>query len=357
MYCPIHNPSGGDYDPKKAQYKNRSHSIRQEFGRSSVTTISTERVPVVQKPFTPPDHIDPDAPSVVQLDNTRKIVSDFAAITITAGDENKRTFVFNAKLLASNSPARQIATALMYVTEERFYNRSERWAKQQRDGTNWLAVPTYASVDVVRCYDQGKFHTPPSPGPVGSQAMWESLQLTQPVTNDFVYLTGFKDTPIAQTKDYVFEYIQAEVNQIANDNKLTLEDREALLLSRIKKINTEMFLDVRNGKNLPRNYNDVIIHPLDLVSAALVWVGPNRVDDVFVTRDNTADLRNWFMPHNSFHVPNKQMFVDNGFNLADFNTDGSITIKSNVRMFSNFINEEKLYMETKYPDRGKYTDW
>ena len=124
MYCPIHNPSGGDYDPLKSQYKNRRHALRKEFGSGSVTLISTERVPVVQQPYRPPAVVPQNAAGVVQLDNTKKITTDFAAITVTFGNEAKKTFVFNAKLLPSNSQARSIATALQYLTEERLYSRA-----------------------------------------------------------------------------------------------------------------------------------------------------------------------------------------------------------------------------------------
>lgn len=357
MYCPIHNPSGGEYDPQKSQYKNRRHSLRQEYGGGSVTLISTEKVPIVQQPYKPPTVFSPDAAGVVQLDNTKKITSDFAAVTITFGNESKKTFVFNAKLLPSNSSARAVGTALQYLTEERLYSRAERWTKQQRAGTAWMDSPTYGSVDVVRCHHEGKYHTPPSPGPTVGQELWETDGIGQAVTNQFVYLTGFKDKMISQHEDKVFEFVTAQVKQIAEQQNLTLEERRLLLLDRIDKINREMFLDKRDEVTSANNVNDIIIHPLDLIGATIHWVGPNRVDDVFVTNENTSDLRNWFMNHDEFHVPNKQMFVDSGFIPATFEPDGSIYIKSNIRMMPLYINEERLYVESLTDGAVKYTNW
>src|SRR5699024_9159126 len=105
------------------------------------------------------------------------------------------------------------------------------------------------------------------------------------------------------------------------------------------------------------NVNDFIIHPLDLIGATIHWVGPNQVDDVFVSLDNTTDLREWFMSHDEFHVPNKQMFVDAGFIPATFEQDGSIYVKSNVRMMPFYINEEKLYIESLDESNVKYVNW
>lgn len=357
MYCPIHNPSGGDYDPQKSQYKNRRHALRQEYGKGSVTLISTEKVPIVQRPYNPPAVFSPDAAGVVQIDNTRKITTDFAAITVTFGNEVKKTFVFNAKLLPSNSPARSAVTAFQYLTEERLYSRMERWVKQQRSGTKWIESPTYGSVDVVRCYNDGKNHTPPSPGPLAGQKMWETTTENQAVTNTFAYMTGFRDKMIAQTEDKVFEFIANQVKTIADQQGLTLEERRILLLDRIDKVNREMFLHKKDEGNVSSNVNDYIIHPLDLVGSTIHWVGPNQVDSVFVSTENTADLRDWFMPHDEFHVPNKQMFVDSGFVPATFEQDGSIYIKSNVRMMPFYINEERLYVESTSTTNSKYFKW
>lgn len=357
MYCPIHNPSGGDYDPQKSQYKNRRHSLRSEYGSGSVTLISSEKVPIVQRPYTPPAAFDKDAAGVVQLDNTKKITTDFAAITVTFGSEPKKTYVFNVKLLPSNSPARQIGTALQYLTEERLYSRFERWVKQQRTGTNWYTAPTYGSVDIVRCHDEGKQHTPPTPGPTSNESGWEINEVSQAVTTQFVYMTGFNEKPTALFKDYVFTYITEQVRVAAIAQQLTLAEREALLLDRILRVNANMFIDKRDSNTIANNANDIIIHSLDLVGATINWVGPNRVDDVFVTRDNTSDMRDWFMGHDDFHVPNKQMFVDAGFQPASFETDGSIYIKSNVRMMKESINEEKLYVESLLTTGEKYLDW
>lgn len=357
MYCPIHNPSGGDYDPLKSQYKNKRHALRQEYGTGSVTLISTERIPVVQRPYSPPAFFSPDAPGVVQIDNTRKITTDFAAITVTFGTEVKKTFVFNAKLLPSNSQARSIATALQYLTEERLYSRAERWVKQQRSGTNWLDSPTYGSVDAVRCHHEGKYHTPPSPGPIDGMPLWEDVAVSQAVTNQFVYLTGFKDKMISQHEDKVFEFLDAQVKQIADQQGLTLEERRILLKDRIDKVNREMFIGKNDVEGSASNVNDFIIHPLDLVGATIHWVGPNQVDNVFVSTDNTSDMRDWFMGHDTFHIPNKQMFTDAGYMPATFETDGSIYIKSNVRMMPFYINEERLYVESKSTDNTKYYNW
>lgn len=357
MYCPIHNPSGGDYDPLKSQYKNRRHALRQEYGTGSVTLISTERIPVVQRPYSPPAFFSPDAPGVVQIDNTRKITTDFAAITVTFGTEAKKTFVFNAKLLPSNSQARSAVTAIQYLTEERLYSRAERWVKQQRTGTNWLDSPTYGSVDVVRCHHEGKYHTPPSPGGCVGETMWEMETENQAVTNQFAYLTGFKDKMISQHEDKVFEFIENQVRGIAEQQSLTLEERKLLLKDRIDKVNREMFIHKSDEIGAASNVNDFIIHPLDLTGATIHWVGPNQVDDVFVSTENTTDMREWFMPHDEFHIPNKQMFVDNGYKPASFETDGSIYIKSNVRMMPFYINEEKLFVEANTQDNTKYVKW
>lgn len=357
MYCPIHNPSGGEYDPQKSQFKNRRHSLRQEYGSGSVTLISTEQVPIVQQPYRPPAVFSPDAAGVVQIDNTKKITTDFAAVTVSFGNEIKKTFVFNVKLLPSNSQARSASTALQYLTEERLYSRQERWTKQQRTGTRWAESPTYGSVDTVRCYHDGKYHTPPSPGTLVGQTMWESDAEQQAVTTQFVYLTGFKDKMISQHEDKVFEFVAGQVKQLADQQGLTLEERRNLLLERVDRINREMFIDKRDVVGTANNINDMIIHPLDLIGATIHWVGPNQVDDVFVTTDNTTDMRNWFMNHDEFHIPNKQMFVDSGFVPATFQPDGSIYIKSNVRMMPLYINEERLYVEALEGVTGKYLSW
>ena len=357
MYCPIHNPSGGDYDPQRSQYKNRRHALTSEYGSGSVTLISTEKVPIAQQPYKPPEFFSPTAAGVVQLNNTKKITTDFAAITVTFGQEAKKTYVFNAKLLPSNSPARQISTALQYLTEERLYSRHERWVKQQRSGTNWVNSPTYGSVDLVRCHNDGKHHTPPSPGPVVGSTLWENHDISQAVTSQFVYITGFADKMISQREDKVFEYLAEQVKVIAEQQSLTLEERRALLLDRIARVNREMFISKFDNDTTPSNANDIIFHPLDLVSATINWVGPNQVDDVFVTRDNTSDLRDWFMSHDEFHTPNKQMFVNNGFIPASFENDGSIYMKSNVRMMPFHINEERLFVEATNDGNAKYFKW
>ena len=356
MYCPILNPSGGDYDPLKEQYKIKTIVMRQETRHGFVTSSSSEKVPIVRKPFTMPEFMPEDAPSVVQLDNTRKITNDFAAITISAGTEAKRTYIFNAKLLASNSPARQISTALMYVTEERLYNRFERFAKQNRNNSGWMTAQTYASVDVMRCHDEGKFHTPPSPGPTSSKHMWEIMAESQAVSTEFVYLTGFKDKPAALTEDYLFSYIEDEINREVKQSNLTLAERQLLIIDKINKVNNTMFLDRRENAKLAANYNDVIIHPLDLLTTPITWVGDNRVDLSFVNKENTNDLKDWFMQHEQFHLANKQFYVDNGFNLAEFRTDGSIYIKSNIRMDKSFIAAEKSFVESNN-EGVVYTDW
>lgn len=357
MYCPIHNPSGGDYDPLKEQYKIKTIVMRQETRHGFVTSSSSERVPIVRRPFKMPDNMPEDAPSVVQLDNTRKITNDFAAITISAGIEPKRTYIFNAKLLPSNSPARQISTALMYVTEERFYNRFERFAKQNRNNSGWLTAQSYASVDVMRCHDEGKYHTPPSPGPTSTKKMWELMGDSQAVSTEFVYLTGFKDKPVALTEDYLFSYIEEEINREVKQSNLTIAEKQLLIADKINQVNSQMFIDRRDNIKLPANYNDIIIHPLDLLTTGITWVGENRVDLSFVNKDNTNDLKEWFMPHEQFHLANKQFFVDNGFNLAEFRTDGSIYIKSNVRMDKSFINNEKSFFESNSLENEKYLDW
>lgn len=357
MYCPIHNPSGGDYDPQKSQYKNRRHAMTNEYGRGSVTLISTEKVPISQKPYNPPEVFSKDAAGVVQIDNTKKITTDFAAITVTFGSESKKTYVFNAKLLPSNSPARQVGTAIQYLTEERLYSRHERWVKQQRTGTAWVEAPTYGSIDIVRCYHDGKYHTPPSPGTFVGHSPWEIPEVSQAVTSQFVYMTGFKDKMVSQFEDKVFEFLANQVKTVAEQQNLTLEERRILLLDRIDKVNREMFIDKRDNSTTANNANDIIIHPLDLVGSTIKWVGLNRVDDVFVTRDNTSDMRDWFMPHDTFHIPNKQMFVDTGYQPASYETDGSVYIKSNVRMLPLYINEEKLHVESLLEDGSKYLYW
>lgn len=357
MYCPIHNPSGGDYDPQKSQYKNRRHSMTNEYGRGSVTLISSEKVPIVQKPYTPPETFDADAAGVVQLDNTRKITTDFAAMTVTFGTEGKKTYVFNVKLLPSNSPARQVGTAIQYLTEERMYSRFERWVKQQRSGSAWYQAPAYGSIGLVRCHAEGRYHTPASPGPVATEYAWENNASSQAVTSQFIYMTGFKDKMASQFKDSVFTFVAEQVRVAAINQSLTLLEREAYLMDRIQRVNAEMFIDRRDNTLTANNVNDIIIHPLDLVGTTITWVGLNRVDDVFVTRDNTSDMRDWFMGHDEFHVPNKQLFVDAGYRPASFETDGSIYIKSNVRMMKENINEEKLYVEALSTDGAKYLDW
>lgn len=357
MYCPIHNPSGGEYDPLKSQYKNRRHALTNQYGKGRVTLISTEKVPIKQRPYTPPETFSPDAAGVVQLDNTKKIITDFAAITVTFGNEVKKTFVFSAKLLPSNSPARQVSTAIQYLTQERLYSRSEKWVKQRRAGTEWIESPTYGSIDVVRCHHDGEHHTPPSPGPVGDDFLWENAATGQAVTTQFVYVTGFKDKMISQHEDKIFEFLNNQVQTIADQQNLTLAERELLLKDRINKVNNEMFIHRDDVAGTSQNINDFVIHPLDLVGATIHWVGPNQVDDVFVTLDNTSDMREWFMNHEDFHIPNKQMFVDNGFIPATFESDGSIYIRSNVRMMPFYINEEKVYVEANDETKQKYTSW
>lgn len=357
MYCPIHNPSGGDYDPLKEQFKTKRVVMRHETRYGVVTSSTTQNVPIIRKPFKMPDNMPADAPSVVQLDNSKKITSDFAAITITAGTEPKRTYIFNVKLLPSNSPARQISTAIMYATEERFYNRFDRWAKQNRNNSNWLKAQSLVSIDVMRCHDEGKFHTPPSPGPVAGQKMWEILENSQSVSTEYAYVTGFKNKPVALTSDYIFKYIENDVNNTVKTKNLSAQERLDLINTKINEVNSNMFIDRRDNDKNPLNYNDVIIHPLDLVTANIVWVGINRVDNAFINKENTADLRTWFLSHDQFHLANKQYFVDNGFNLAEFLTDGSIYIKSNIRMDKSYINSEKNYVESLSESGEKYTDW
>lgn len=357
MYCPIHNPSGGDYDPQKSQYKKRRHALMQEYGKGQVTLISTEKIPVVQKPYTPPEFFKADAPSVVQLDNTKKILSDFAAITVTFGDEAKKTFVFNVKFLPSNSPARGIITALQYLTEERLYSRHERWVKQQRPNTRWDKSPSYASVDIVRCFDEGRRHSPASPGPVIGERMWEFTGATQGVISQFAYLTGYNQKMIAMDESTVFEVIQDQVNTIAKQQNMTTEERAMLLKDRIAKVNKEMFTHYKDSSEYPSTMNDVIIHKLDLVGAAVEWVGPNTVDTVFLTTENTADLREWFMDHDAFYVANQQMFVDLGYKPAEFLADDSIYIKSNVRINPFYINEERVFVETRSEQEMVFTNW
>ena len=357
MYCPIHNPSGGEYSPMKEQYKTKRIVMRQETRYGMVSSSTTQNVPIERRPFKMPDNMPLDAPSVVQIDNSKKITSDFAAITISAGTEPKRTYIFNVKLLPSNSPARQISTALMYLTEERFYNRFERFAKQNRNNSNWLNAQSIASVDVMRCHAEGKFHTPPSPGPIAGAPMWEVMANAQAVSSEYVYMTGFKDKPIALTEDYLFSYVLDEVNRETKEKTLSISERSKLILDKVNAINTAMFIDRRDNNKLPANYNDVIIHPLDLIGASIIWVGTDRVDNAFVNKDNTADLHDWFMEHTHFHLPNKQYFVDNGFDLAEFRADGSIYIKSNVRMTKDYINNEKSYFESNSTTNEKYIDW
>ena len=355
MYCPIHNPSGGVYDPSKAQYKNRRHAIKKEFGKGSVTTISTEKIPVLPKPFKAPAFIAPDAPGVVQLDNAKKITTDYAAITMSVGNAAARTYIFNIKLLPSNSPARQIVTALLYVSNGVFYNRFDSWVKQRRIGTNWETATACASVDIVRCYDEGRHHTPPSPGPIVGEAMWEDTP-PQPVTSQFAYLTGFGKPVQLQTVQKPFSYVQAQVTAEASRLGLSLSEREVLLQERIDAIQKEYVFDAKAIEETLLDYT-ITIYPLDLVSKALVWVGGNAAGDGFVNNANTSDLREWFTPNEEMHTINKQMYADLGYSFADFKLDGSITIRSNSAFSMIPINEEKLFVESNGDSTTRFTAW
>ena len=355
MYCPIHNPSGGVYDPTKVQFKKRRHALKQEYGKGSVTTISTERIPVLPKPFVPPLMVSPTAPGVAQLDNMKKITTDYAAITMAIGSASANTYIFNIKLLPSNSPARQIVTALLYASNGQLYNRFDTWVKQRRAGTNWANATAVGSVDIVRCYDEGRQHTPPSPGPVLSQSMWEDT-IMQAVTSQFAYITGYAGPMQLQTLDKPFAYVQAQVMIESERLGLTLAERSILLQSRIDAMQAEYVSTRDTITDIPVDFN-ITISPLDLIGKPLIWVGGNAAGDGFINNANTSDLKDWFMHSDEMHIPNKQMYSDRGYAFADTRLDGTIEIKSNSGFQMTPINEEKLYFESQGDSSTRYTSW
>lgn len=355
MYCPIHNPSGGVYDPTKVQFKKRRHALKQEYGSGTVTTISTEKIPVIPKPFVPPLLVSPNAPGVAQLDNMKKITTDYAAITMSIGAGPANTYIFNIKLLPSNSPARQIVTALLYASNGQFYNRFDTWVKQRRAGTNWLNATAVASVDIVRCYDEGRHHTPPSPGPLLGHAMWEDTEM-QAVTSQFAYITGFGKPPQLQTLDKPFGHVQAQVMIEAERLGLTLAERSILLQTRIDAMQAEYVISRETVSDIPVDFT-ITISPLDLVGKPLIWVGGNAAGDGFINNANTSDLKDWFVNSENMHIPNKQMYADLGYAFADARLDGTIEIKSNSGFKMTPINEEKLYHESQGDSSTRYTSW
>ena len=345
MYCPIHNPSGGKYDPRKSQFKTVVYTVPNVTAGGTVWTRVSEKVPIVQKPFSYPDNLKADAACVAQLDNTKKIITDFAAITASFGEEAKRTYIINAKLLPSNSPARYVSTLLAYLTNERIYNRYDRFTKLNRRGNDWYLTPAYGSIDVMRCISEGSNHSPPGIGGTNKTFIGDSLEDTQAVTLEYCYLTGFNHRPDVATTDNPPLYLQSSVLQAKQERNLTLAETESLLKERIDDLNESAFTKSKLIASVTSAQNDMVFYPLDLLDTPLVWIDGNEVDPAFISVDNCSDLIDWFMPNDQFHVPNKQHYVDNGFDLATFNVDGSIKIRSNTRLDMRWIDREKRHWE------------